>query len=76
MIEATVGTLGGFPRASGAANVGIVSDLAGNAWVSFREQFAYPVVNDRNRPLVRRLSGKRVRPPAAGRSRAHATGRR
>ncbi len=61
-IEATVDSLLGRPRASGAANVGIVSDLAGNAWVSFREQFTYPVVMDRNRPLVRRLSGNTFGP--------------
>ena len=40
----------------------IVSDLAGNAWVSFREQFAYTGINDRNRPLVRRLSGNAFGP--------------
>jgi hypothetical protein len=56
-VEATVPSLGGRPRANGAANVGIVSDLAGNAWVSFREQFAYTGIADRNRPLVRRLAG-------------------
>ncbi len=61
-IEATVDSLGGRPRASGAANVGIVSDLAGNAWVSFREQFAYTGINDRNRPLVRRLAGNTFGP--------------
>ena len=61
-IEATVPTLGGIPRGSGAQNVGIVSDLAGNAWVSFREQFDYGFATDRNRPLVRRLSGNAFGP--------------
>lgn len=56
-VEATVATLGGANRATGAQNVDVESDAAGNAWVAFREQFTYAVVNDRNRPLVRRLSG-------------------
>ena len=58
-VEATVPTLLGRPRVGMASNVSVASDLAGNAWVSFREQFNYPTLlnQNRNRPLVRRLAG-------------------
>ena len=61
-IEATVDSLAGAARSTGAQNVDVESDDAGNAWVAFREQFTYPVVNDRNRPLVRRLAGSAFGP--------------
>ena len=67
---ATVPTLAGAARSTGAQNVDVESDNAGNAWVAFREQFTYPVVNNRNRPLVRRLAGNAFGPPLLRRSRS------
>ena len=62
-LTATVPTLAGAARSTGAQNVDVESDNAGNAWVAFRESFTYPVANNRNRPLVRRLSGNTFAPP-------------
>jgi hypothetical protein len=59
--EATVPSLGGAPRSTGAQNVDVESDDAGHAWVAFREQFTY--ANARNRALVRRLVGDAFGPP-------------
>ncbi len=57
--RAGVGRLrsGVSPPSGGAAEVGVDSDDAGRAWVTFRQEFAYGGGNDSARAVARRLVG-------------------